>query len=79
MQRYFFNVRDGVSHPDAIGQEFATLADARAAAVRFAADVLRDENDALLRGEEWAVELVDAERGLLFSVIVATVGTEPVA
>jgi hypothetical protein len=79
MQRYFFNVRDGVSRPDAIGQEFSTLADARAAAVRFAADVLRDEAEALLRGEDWRVELVDAERGLLFSVIVATVRTETVA
>ncbi|MBW6531567.1 DUF6894 family protein [Sphingomonas citri] len=79
MQRYFFNVRDGVSHPDAIGQEYSTLADARVAAVRFAADVMRDEVDALLRGEDWRVELVDGDGGLLFSVIVATVGTEPVA
>ena len=79
MQRYFFNVRDGVSHPDAIGQEFAALADARAAAVRFAADVMRDEVETLLRGEDWRIELVDAEGGLLFSVVVATVGTEPVA
>lgn len=79
MQRYFFNVRDGVSYPDAIGQEFSALADARAAAVRFAADVLRDEVDALLRDEEWRVELVDADGGLLFSVVVATVGTEPAA
>ncbi|MBB3695111.1 DUF6894 family protein [Sphingomonas sp. BK580] len=79
MQRYFFNVRDGVSHPDAIGQEFSTLADARAAAVRFAADVMRDEVDALLRGEDWRVELLDQRGGLLFSVIVATVGTAPVA
>ncbi|MBB3348920.1 MULTISPECIES: DUF6894 family protein [unclassified Sphingomonas] len=79
MQRYFFNVRDGVSHPDTIGQEYRTLADARVAAVRFAADVMRDEVDALLRGQDWRVELVDADNGLVFSVIVATVGTEPVA
>lgn len=79
MQRYFFNVRDGVSHPDAIGQEFAALADARAAAVRFAADVMRDEIEALLRGEDWRVELVDADGELLFSVIVATVGAGSVA
>jgi len=79
MQRYFFNVRDGVSHPDAIGQEFGALADARAAAVRFAADVMRDEVETLLRGEDWRVELVDAEGGLLFSVVVATVGIEAVA
>ncbi len=79
MQRYFFDVRDGVSHPDTVGQEFNTLVDARAAAVRFAAAVMRDEVDSLLRGEDWRVELVDADRVLLFSVIVATVTAEPVA
>jgi hypothetical protein len=79
MQRYFFNVRDGVSHPDTIGAEFAVPGDARAAAVRFAADVLRDEVDALLRGEDWRLDLVDANGGVFFSVLVSTVGAEPAA
>ena len=74
MQRYFFHVRDGVSHPDAVGQEFATMAEAKAAAVRFAADVIRDEVSALLKGEDWRVELADGDGAILFSVIVATTG-----
>jgi hypothetical protein len=79
MQRFYFNVRDGVSHPDGIGQDFAAPEDARAAAIRFAADVMRDEVDALLRGEDWRVEMVDADGELLFSVIVATMRSKAVA
>ncbi|MBW6527318.1 hypothetical protein KZ813_10745 [Sphingomonas sp. RHCKR7] len=75
MPRYYLNVRDGVSHPDTEGQEFAAIDDARAATVRFAADVMRDEAGPLLRGEDWRVELVDADGRLLFSVIVATVAS----
>lgn len=72
MQPYFFNVRDGASYLDAVGHEFASLADARAAAVRYAADVMRDETAALLSGEDWRVELVNEHGTIVFSIVVFT-------
>ncbi len=69
MPRYFFNVRDGTSHPDALGQEIATFADARRAAVKYAADVIRDECESLIAGEDWRVEMTDTSGTILFSVV----------
>ena len=65
MARFFFNVHDGSDRPDREGTELPDLAAARHAAVRFAAELLRDHPDEFWNGEDWSMDVADAD-GLLF-------------
>ena len=66
---YFFNQAGAVYNPDNEGFELASLSDARVEAVRFAASTLRDRPDLAWAGEEYRVEVTDADQLILFTFI----------
>jgi hypothetical protein len=70
MARYFFNQYEGEFKRDDIGLEFPTLDEARIEAVRYAAEVLRDQPALVWKGEDFRIELTDTEQLVLFTVIV---------
>lgn len=67
--RYFFNLAGAVHDPDNLGEEFATMAEARTAAVRVGAEYLRDQPEMAWKGEEFRVEATNSDRLLLFTFI----------
>ena len=71
--RYFFNQIDGAYDPYSVGEEFATFNEARVEAVRFAAAVLRDHPTLVRAGQDFRIEVTDANRLILFTVIVVGV------
>ena len=66
MPRFHFNVFDGISNLDHIGTELRTWAEARLEAIRRAGEILKDDPMALALGEEWRMEVTDAEGLVLF-------------
>ena len=73
MSRFFFNQIDGEYKPDDEGIEFASLEEARTEAVRYAGEVLCDQPGLIWQGEDFRVEVTDADKLLLFTVIVVGV------
>jgi hypothetical protein len=70
VSRYFFNQIDGEFKPDDEGLELASLDDARFEAVRYAGEVLRDRPSVVWQGEDFRIEVTDAKRLLLFTLVV---------
>lgn len=70
MARYFFNQFNGEFKPDDQGLEFATLNEARLEAVRYAGEVLREHPTLVWTGEDFRIEVTDAKRLVLFTIIV---------
>ena len=70
MSRFFFNEIEGEFKPDDQGVELASLDDARLEAVRYAAEVLRDRPSIVWEGDEYRIEVTNAEHLLLFTLIV---------
>jgi hypothetical protein len=68
--RYFFNLAGATYDPDVEGFEFATPAGARAEAVRYAGEMIRDHPTMVWAGEDFRVEVTDAHQLVLFTVIV---------
>lgn len=68
--RYYFNQIDGEFKPDDEGLELASMHDARLEAVRYAGEVLRDHPSLVWKGDDFRVEVTDAQQLLLFTVIV---------
>ena len=73
MPRFFFNQFDGVYKSDDEGLELASLDDARHEAVRYAGEVMRDHTTLVWKGEDFRIEVTDAEKLVLFTVIVVGV------
>ena len=73
MARYFFHTADGTRDWDAEGMELPDGGAARKAAIRYAGAVMNDEPDVLWDGRDFRVEVTDAERHLLFTVITLAV------
>jgi coenzyme F420-reducing hydrogenase alpha subunit len=71
--RYFFNLARAAYDPDVEGVEFATPAEARAEAVRYAGEMIRDHPTMIWAGEDFRVEVTDANQLILFTVIVVGV------
>jgi hypothetical protein len=71
--RYFFNLAGAVYDPDNQGVEFGTAADARAEAVKFAGELIRDHPTMVWAGEDFRVEVTDGNQTVLFTVIVVGV------
>jgi hypothetical protein len=67
--RYYFNIAGAVVEPDKTGVEFATMSDARIAAVKSAAEYLRDRPELVWLGEEFRVEVTDEDHRLLFTFV----------
>ena len=70
MARYFFNTVGSDLTRDTTGEEFATVREARIEAVRFAADVLRDNPSIIWEGHDFRVEVTDGKDLMLFTVII---------
>jgi len=68
MPRYFFNVRDGQSHPDPDGIELPDLQAAKHEAIRYAGHLLSDEADSFWEGEEWSMSATNESGLLLFQL-----------
>ena len=62
MPRYFFNIEDHVRDEDDQGTELADDAQARLAAIAFAAGLLKDDPGLVWNGREFSVQVND-ERG----------------
>ena len=73
--RFFFNLAGVVYDPDNLGQELATMEDARIAAVTEASYIIRDRPELVWRGDEVRVEVTDKNRLLLFTVVVVGVNS----
>ena len=67
--RYFFNIDGAVSDPDEEGIELPTITEARTEAVRFAAEYLRERPEAAWLGDEFRVEVTNADALILFTFI----------
>ena len=71
MPRFFFDLSDGSREMDAEGVELAGLDEARALAVKFTGELLRDNSLMIWEGEDLRVEVYDARRRPLFVVSVS--------
>jgi hypothetical protein len=67
VSRYFFDVRDGKFMPDDTGTDLPTLQAARIQALRLAGQMLNEDPEKFLDGDEWQVELRDPDGLVLFT------------
>ena len=68
MPRYFFNVFDGTSAPDAEGTECADIYVAQAEALRMSGEIMRDLGTRFWGGSEWRLEVTDVAGRTLFII-----------
>ena len=69
MPRYFFDLADGRREVDRDGVDLPDVAAARAAAVRFAGELLSGEPEQLWEKHQWRVEVTGEDGALLCTVI----------
>jgi hypothetical protein len=67
MPRYFFDIRDGKFMPDDCGTDLPSLQAARVQAVAVAGELLRDDPEKFLDGDEWHIEVRDGDGLVLFT------------
>ncbi len=77
--RYFFNSVDGGVDTDKVGMELDDLDAARLHAVRFAADLLKDNALLLWKGRDFRVEITDATHLVLSTLIIIGIDSAAVA
>jgi hypothetical protein len=77
LPRNFFHVLDDHSSPDNQGTELPNDEAARREAIRFAGDILKDEADVVLFGQQLRMKVTDATGLILFHLDVNV--TEAVA
>jgi hypothetical protein len=75
---FFFNQAGAIYDPDVEGMEFATVAEARVQAVKFAGEALRDRPELAWTGDEYRVEVTDENQLLLFTFIATGVDSPAV-
>ena len=68
MALYFFNIHDGQEFSDDQGSEFPNLDSARTGAVVLAADLLKDGASTFWDGEQWSLDVLDANGLALFTL-----------
>jgi hypothetical protein len=66
--RFFFNVYDDVAIPDFEGTEFSDIYLAQAEAVRMSGEIMRDLGAKFWAGEDWRLEVTDAEGRKLYVI-----------
>jgi hypothetical protein len=69
MPRYFFTTADGTREPDLDGTELPDVASARVEAIKYAGEVLSDHPEIIWDGEDFRVEVSDANGLVLFTVV----------
>jgi hypothetical protein len=70
MPRFFFHHTDGAFDPDNEGTDFPDLMAARTAAVRYAAELVRDRPYEVWAGDTFRIEVSDEEGMLLCTVVI---------
>jgi 3-deoxy-D-manno-octulosonate 8-phosphate phosphatase KdsC-like HAD superfamily phosphatase len=73
MPRFFFHTADGEIVRDHSGVELPDQAAARTQAVKFIGDLVSDEPELLATGAKFCVEVTDAAKRRLFTVIITTI------
>ncbi|WP_128291273.1 DUF6894 family protein [Afifella aestuarii] len=68
MPRYFFNVYPDSAELDREGTEITDTHTAQAEAVRMAGEIMRDMGRQFWTGDEWRLEVIDAEGNRIFVV-----------
>ena len=68
MPKYFFHVFDGVSKPDLEGSELADIYIAQSEAIRMSGEIMRDLGAKFWDGDDWRLEVTDADGRKLFIV-----------
>lgn len=76
MARYFFNIFEDGHKVDSVGGEYPDAEVARMQAVRFAADMLKNEPERVWRGAELRVEAADQWGTTLFTIIISGVDAD---
>ena len=76
--RLFFNLAGAVHDPDNDGVELPDIGAAREQAVKFAGEYINHRPEAVWLGDELRLEVTDANRLLLFTLIVAGVDSPAV-
>ena len=76
MARYFFNIVEDDHKVDVIGADYPDAQVARTEAVRFAADMLKNEPERVWKGTELRIEATDTWGTVLFTLIIAGVDAE---
>ena len=71
--RYFFHTADGSRDRDELGQEFATLAEARLNAIRYAGECMSYDPSILAGHCDFRIEVTDERGRLLCTVIMLAV------
>lgn len=71
--RFFFNQLQGEVKLGDEGKEFATVNEARVEAVRYAAEVMRDHPTMIWTGQDFRIEVTNAEKLVLFTVVIVGV------
>lgn len=66
---YHFNMHDGRSYPDTLGTDCSTLEIARVEAVRRIGKLLAEEAARFWTGDEWTMDVTDADGLTLFSLM----------
>jgi hypothetical protein len=77
--RYFFNLAGSIYDPDNDGIELANHYEARIMAVTQAAELMRDQPHVVWTGDEFRVEVTNADQMLLFTLIVVGVDSPAVS
>lgn len=72
MPRYHYNVYDGVDILDHDGVDFRDIDQARVEALRYAAGIIHDEALKKRLGNEWRLEVTDAEGVILLRIDLLT-------
>ncbi len=68
MALYYFNVKDGSSYPDEVGEEFSDLESVRFEAVRRSAELLRNHPATFWNGDPWRMTVTDASSMIMFTL-----------
>ena len=68
MVRYFFHFHDGTDQPDDTGTEFASVKEARDAAVVFMGEKLKELDGDFWPEGEWSIRVVDQTGATLCAI-----------
>ena len=71
--QFFFNQLQGEVKLRDEGLEFATVIEARIEAVRYAAEVMRDDPKVIWTGQDFRIEVTNADKLVLFTVVIVGV------
>lgn len=69
MPRYFFNLAGAIDDPDSHGIELPNISEARIMAAKHAGEYLRDRPEVAWLGDEFRIEVTNADGLIIFTFI----------